>query len=178
MIATLLTDSAFLLSIRWVLAAVFVVAVFHKLTSPASFVATLRAYRLLPDALTPVAAYALIAAEVGTAVALLVNSVVGSAAAVAILTVYTLAILANLLRGRRDIDCGCSGPYLRQTLSAWLIVRNVAFIALALLTLSPVTDPRALGILDWSTSLAAAVTFVLVYFAANQIASVNARYGR
>ena len=113
-----------------------------------------------------------------TAVALLLNSVVGSAAAVAMLSIYTLAIFANLLRGRRDIDCGCSGPYLRQTLSPWLIVRNAVFVALALLTLSPVTDSRALGILDWFTSLAAAVTFVLVYFAANQIASVNARYGR
>ncbi len=175
---TVLTDSAFHLSIRWVLAVVFLVGFFHKVTAPASFLATLRAYRLLPDALSLVVAYGLIAAELVTACGLLMNSVLGSISAAALLTLYALAILVNLLQGRRDIDCGCAGPYVRQTLSGWLVVRNIGLIAAALLTLLPAGEVRALGALDWFTSFAAAAVFGLIYFALHHIASVNARYGR
>lgn len=177
MLETVVTDSAFVLCIRWVLAVVFVIAVVHKLSSPASFVATMKAYHLLPEGLSDFVAYALIATEILTAVALALNIQWGSVAAAVLMTVYTLAILVNLLRGRRDIDCGCSGPYLRQTLSAWLVVRNLGFIALALLTSIAVGPPRTLGVLDWFTALVAAASFALIYFAANHIASVGARYG-
>ncbi|MCP4301369.1 MAG: methylamine utilization protein MauE [Gammaproteobacteria bacterium] len=178
MLEMVLIDSAFVLSVRWVLAIVFVVAVVHKLTAPASFVATMKAYHLLPAGLTAIVGYVLIGAELVTVFALLLNNRSGSAAAVVLLAAYTFAILINLLRGRSDIDCGCSGPHLRQTLSAWLVVRNLGLIALALLTLLPVGPSRALGVLDWFTSFAAAATFGLIYLAANHIGSVNARYGR
>jgi len=178
MLETLVTDSGFVMSLRWVLAVVFLIAFLHKVGAPASFVTTLKAYRLLPDGLALIAAYALIAAELVAAFALLVNSVFGSIAAVSLLAIYALAILVNLLRGRRDIDCGCSGPYVRQTLSGWLIARNIGLIAVALLTMLPAAEPRNLGVLDWFTSLAAAATFGLIYFSANHISSVNARFGR
>ncbi len=178
MLEILVTDSGFVLSIRWVLAVVFLVAFFHKITAPASFVMTLKAYRLLPDGLSLIVAYGLIAAELVVACALLVNSVFGSISAAGLLAIYALAILVNLLRDRRDIDCGCSGPYVRQTLSGWLIARNIGLIAVALLTILPAGEPRALGALDWFTSLAGAATFGLIYFAANHISSVNTRYGR
>ncbi len=178
MLEILVTDSGFVLSIRWLLAVVFLIAFFHKVTAPASFVTTLKAYRLLPDELSLIAAYTLIAAELVTACALLVNSDFGSISAAGLLAIYALAMLVNLLRGRRDVDCGCSGPYVRQTLSGWLIARNIGLIAVALLTMLPAGEPRALGALDWFTSLAGAATFGLIYFAANHISSVNARYGR
>lgn len=178
MLDILVTDSGFVLSIRWVLAVVFLVAFFHKIAAPGSFVMTLKAYRLLPDGLSLIAAYGLIAAELVVACALLVNSVFGSISAAGLLAIYALAIHVNLLRDRRDIDCGCSGPYVRQTLSGWLIARNIGLIAVALLTMLPAGEPRTLGALDWFTSLAAAATFGLIYFAANHISSVNGRYGR
>ena len=178
MFETLLTDSAFLLSIRWMLGVVFVVAAMHKLSAPASFVATLNAYRLVPTRFAAIAGYALIAAELVTALALVLNTAAGSMAAAGMLAFYTLAISINLLRGRRDIDCGCSGPHLRQTLSVWLVIRNLGFIALAALTVSSGIAHRPLGILDWFTALAAAATFTLIYFSANHIASISARYGR
>ncbi len=177
MLEAVVTDYAFILCIRWVLAVVFAIAVVHKLISPASFVATLQAYKLLPAGMASIIGYALIAGEFLTVLALLLNTQSGSIAAAILLTVYTLAMLVNLLRGRRDIDCGCSGPYLRQTLSGWLVVRNAGFIALALLTAMDIDSSRPLGVLDWFTAVATAATFALIYFAANQIASVRARYG-
>jgi len=177
MLEAVVTDYAFILCIRWMLAVVFVIAVVHKLISPASFVATLKAYKLLPRWMASFSGYALIGAEIMTVFALLLNTRTGSIAAAVLLTTYTLAMLVNLLRGRRDIDCGCSGPYLRQTLSGWLVVRNAGFIALALWTAMDIDSSRALGVLDWFTAVATAATFALIYFAANQIASVRVRYG-
>jgi len=176
MIEMVVTDSAFVLCLRWMLAVVFVVGATHKLASPSMFVTTLQAYRLLPPGIAVFAAYVVIATEVGAALALLFNSAWGSAVSLGLLTIYTLAIIVNLLRGRRDIDCGCAGPYLRQTLSPWLVVRNAGFIAVSLLTLVDAETARPLGFLDWFTALAAAGSFALIYFAANQITSVNARY--
>ena len=57
-----------------------------------------------------------------------------------LLSLYTAAIVLNLARGRRDIDCGCGGPGSRQTLHEWLVWRNLAYLTLALLALPPPLD--------------------------------------
>jgi len=175
MIETYVTDPGFALTIRWSLALVFLLAVIHKLRGPVAFKATMKNYRLLPDFLLLPFLYAVIAAELVAVVALLVNSRLGSSVAAGLFVVYTLAILINLIRGRRDIDCGCSGPAVRQTLSAWLVVRNAGFLAAALLTL-PTSSPRPLMLLDLFTSIAAVATFMLLYFAATYIASASTRF--
>ena len=177
MMSSIVTDSAFVLALRWVLAGLFAVAATHKLMAPSAFVSTLQSYRLLPDALLVATAYGVVALEIAASLALLVNTRMGSTMALGLLAVYSLAILVNLLRGRRDIDCGCAGPAVRQTLSYWLVARNALFIGLALLTLVP-ESPRVLSLLDWFIALGAAATFLLIHFAANQIAFVSNRYGR
>ena len=170
-----MTDPGFALTVRWSLAIVFLLAVIHKLKAPVAFKATMKNYRLLPEFLLAPFLYAVIAAEVAAVVALLVNRPLGSSIAAGLFIVYTLAILINLIRGRRDIDCGCSGPAVRQTLSAWLVVRNSGFLAAALLTI-PASSPRPLVMLDWFTSIAAVASFVLLYFAATYIASASTRF--
>jgi len=176
MIETYITDPGFALTVRWSLAIVFLLALIHKLKSPVAFRATMKNYHLLPDFLLTPFLYAVIAAELVAVVGLLVNSPLGSSAAAGLFVVYTLAILINLIRGRRDIDCGCSGPAVRQTLSAWLVVRNAGFLAAALLTV-PASNPRPLEILDWFTNVAAVATFVLIYFAATYLSTTRARFG-
>ncbi len=177
MVTTILTDAAFLLALRWVLASLFAIAVVHKLMALAAFVGTLQSYRLVPEPLLVPAAWGIVAVEFIASLALLANSRAGSLIAVSLLLLYSLAILINLLRGRRDIDCGCAGPYVRQTLSYWLVARNALFVVAALVTLVP-SSARELGVLDWFTAFAAAATFLLIHFAANQIAFVSNRYGR
>lgn len=175
MIETYVTDPGFALTVRWSLAIVFLLAVIHKLKAPVAFKATMKNYRLLPEFLLAPFLYAVIAAELAAVIALLANSPLGSGIAAGLFIVYTLAILVNLIRGRRDIDCGCSGPAVRQTLSAWLVVRNSGFLAAALLTI-PASSPRSLVMLDWFTSVAAVTAFVLLYFAATYIASASTRF--
>lgn len=174
MIIETISDTGFVLSLRWILAAVFLTGLLHKLKSPGAFVTILNGYRLLPEALTAPAAYLVLAAEVVAAAALIANARLGSVVALCLLCLYTLAIAINLVRGRRDIDCGCAGPAVRQTLSGWLVVRNIGLIIFAVMTFLPEVV-RELVVLDWFTALAAAVTFSLLYSAAAQVFAVRGR---
>lgn len=177
MLKTFLTDPGFALTARWALALVFVLAVIHKLKAPAVFETALRDYRVLPERLLSPSSYTIIALELLAVAGLLANSRLGSAVAAILLAVYTLAISINLVRGRLDIDCGCSGPAIRQTLSTWLVVRNTGLLAAALLTL-PASIPRPLSLLDWFTTFAAVITFFLIYTAASYLSASRARFGR
>src|SRR4029077_15900034 len=112
----------------------------HKLRDLPRFVATLADYHLLPGGLVPAGAAVVVAGELGGAVALVVPGLRGAgllAAAVALL-LYGGAIGVNLVRGRRHIDCGCAGPAVRRPISGWLVGRNAALAAAALVGLAPV----------------------------------------
>jgi hypothetical protein len=149
------------------LALVFAQAAWHKLRDLRGFSAAISAYELLPAALAPLAATQLVVAEL-----LLVGTLRTAAAlgALALLALYSAAIGVNLARGRRDIDCGCTGPALRQPLSGWLLVRNAALGALALCAALPVA-PRALGAADALPIAGGAFALFALYLAANQLSA-------
>ena len=176
MIKTYLADPGFALTVRWALAVVFAIGLAHKLKAPTVFGATLANYRLLPGFLLTPATYLIIALEWVATAGLVLNSRYGSITAAVLLALYTLAISANLLRGRRDIDCGCSGPAIRETLSGWLVIRNTSLLAIALLTI-PASAPRPLTLLDWFTAFVAVAVFFLLYSAAAYLSAVRLRYG-
>ena len=109
--------------------------------------------------------------EVSIAAALLVPGTWQGAGLLAatVLSGYTAAIAINLYRGRRDVDCGCFGPAGRtQTLSEWLIVRNVASIGVAFVAAAPV-GVRSLGSLDAFVGVAACGGAGLLWIGANQL---------
>jgi hypothetical protein len=88
-----------------------------------------------------------------------------------LLAAFTIGIAVNLMRGRYDVDCGCFGPALRQTLSWWLVLRNGALAAMvALLLLRP--ERRALTMLDGFT-IGCAVTSILILYASLNYAFAN-----
>ena len=148
----------------------------HKLQAPAAFKSTLKNYRLLPESLLAVSSFLLITLELLAVGSLITNSGIGSGVAAGLLSIYTTAITISLIRGRIDIDCGCSGSAIRQTLSGWLVIRILGLLAAALLTLSPAAS-RQLTVLDWFTAIAAVATFLLIYSAANHVFAAKARYG-
>ena len=82
-----------------------------KMRRPAAFRDALGGYRLLPDALTAPAAFALPLAEALGAAALLFpdTRMIGAGVLVALLLAFAAALAINILRGHTDIDCGCSG---------------------------------------------------------------------
>jgi len=121
-------DPVLAVVLRGALALLLIVAALHKLRDRASFRATLEAYALLPAPLLSPLARAVPLVELAAA-ALLVTSraaPAGGVLAALLLAVYALAMGVNLLRGRRDLDCGCMGPGARSTVGPGLAVYALA----------------------------------------------------
>ena len=152
------------LTVAWALAVLFAASTAHKLAALAEWPGVVRNYRLLPEALTVIAAGALLIAGAVTAAALVWPATrrIGACAAAAQLIVFAAAIAVNLRRGRTGIDCGCFGSRLRQRLSGWMVVRNLVLALLAFALLLP-GRPRELTALDIATALAAVATLSFLY---------------
>jgi uncharacterized membrane protein len=126
-------------------------------------------YELLPASWVVPVSLVLPAIEILVGIGLLVPEIreVAAAGSLALLTVYTSAIGINLARGRRDIDCGCGGPALRQYLSGGLAVRNLCLMGFSVLALAPAGE-RPLLWVDAVTVSAAVAAGCLLHMAANQ----------
>jgi hypothetical protein len=166
-------------ALRLALALLLGSAALHKARDVGVFRETLRNYRLLPDALVGGAAIAVLAVETLTALALLwpPSAGPGALAALGLLATYTAAIGINLARGRRHIDCGCSGPAHRQPLSGWLLVRNGALLAGALAASLP-TTLRPLLWLDAVSGAGCVLGLALLWLAAGQLMAEWPELGR
>lgn len=165
-------DPIFVLAARWATAALFAAAAWEKLRHPLYFQANLREYDLLPGALVAPVARTLPVVEFIIAMGVLVPATAGTAAlgAATLLALYALAMGVNLLRGRRDIDCGCTGPAMRQTLTGWLVARNAALVAVAL-TGAAVPAGRAIGAADLTICALVVAAGAVLYGAVNQLTS-------
>jgi uncharacterized membrane protein len=161
-------------AIRWLiaaaLAAIFASSAASKLRDPAAFRDAVDNYRIVPRWVAGVLAGVIPVLELAGAVGILFAPARESSALllIALLVVFTIAIAVNLARGRRDIDCGCFGVALRQGLSGWLVVRNVALLVIAATVLLP-AGGRRIGALDAVTIASGAASLVLLYAAANYL---------
>ena len=163
-------DPALNLIAALALSYVFVLAGLHKCKAPAEFATTLANYRILPESLARQGVYLVPVVEIMTGVALLIPATATLAAfsAGTLLCTYIAAIGINLLRGRRNIDCGCGGPAQKQTISEWMIVRNGLLLGLAFIAGSQ-TLARPLLWFDWLTVILATVMGCLFYNIVNQL---------
>jgi hypothetical protein len=161
-------DPALDLALRAGLALLLATGALAKLRDPRGFADAVAGYRLLPAGLAAPAAAAFVACELALAAALFVPALRVFAAlwVAGLLALYGFAIAVNLARGRRDIDCGCGGPWGRQALSEALVLRNALLAAAALATALPLV-PRAFGWLDALTVFGAVASTSLLYVAAN-----------
>ena len=163
-------DPVWSLALRAALALLLASAALAKLRDFGDFAAAVAGYRLLPRRLAAPAAAIFVAAELALALglwlpALRVASALGAAL---LLSLYGVAIALNLVRGRRDIDCGCGGPLARQSLSEGLVLRNLLLAGLALVAALPVV-PRSLGGLDLWTLVASVAAAAVLYAATNAL---------
>ena len=151
-------------------ATIFLGSAALKFSQPTEFRAAVESYRLVPEAIALGLGWIVPALELAGAIGLVVTATRGAAALLllSLLAAFTGAIAFNLARGRRDLDCGCFGPLLRQPLSAWLVARNGLLALLVLAAFTPV-DARRLVSLDYLTIAAAAAALVILYGAANYL---------
>ncbi|MGA0839292.1 MAG: MauE/DoxX family redox-associated membrane protein [Pseudomonadales bacterium] len=163
-----MTDPLLHLVIALGLSALFAGSALHKLRQPRRFAAQVDEYRLLPPRLTGVAVWVFVTTECALALSLpwpSIREATGTIAAL-LLTLYGVAIGANLLRARTYIDCGCGDSAI--LLTPWLLVRNGVLAAgAALLTVAPTA--RELGIWDAVTGLLALPALVILYQAMDQL---------
>jgi hypothetical protein len=156
-----------------ILIAVFVRAVWHKVSDFAVFKATAADYRLLPHVLIAPLSLVLVIAEIAIIAGLIVPAARQAAAigAVGLLLAYGLAIAANLMRGRYTIDCGCGGS--GQGLSWFLVARNAVLAAIsALAVASPLT--RELSVTDAVVLGLSVLTVLLLLVAVEQTGANDA----
>jgi len=163
-------DPVLVLSARFSLALLFLVAAMDKLRHRTYFRGNLRAYELFPDALIPLLAASIPIMELAVSVAAFVTATAPYAMGVAgvLLGAYTFAMGVNLARGRHDIDCGCSGPARRQTLSGWLVARNIMLLPIVLIG-AAATTARPLGLLDIVLCGFALICATVLYAATSQL---------
>jgi hypothetical protein len=160
-------------AIRSAMAAICLFAAFHALHNRDDFAKIVQANSILPDAVGEIFAALLPPMQCVIAVALVVPGTrfLGSYAALAMLVCFTFAIAINLVRGRRDIACGCGGGA-GQTISWALVLRNALLMGGLAASLAAPShqhlEPAAIiGIAGLSSFLA------VLYLAANQL-MVNA----
>ena len=170
------SDPIFVIASALAVAVILASAATHKLRAPARFRDQVKAYQLLPKVLLKPFARLLPLLEVALAFALLVPASRSLAAlgAALLLAAYAGAIGLNLWRGRRDIDCGCTGPDQSQPIRPQLLLRNAVLVALALVaTLTP--GARELGAFDGFVVIAAAAVALLIYAAADGLLANSPR---
>lgn len=157
--------------LRCALALLFATAAVHKLRDPRDFRTTLADYEILPPAFVGLGVGALVAAEsVVAMMLLLIGGATAGLASLALLALYSFAIGLNLLRGRRQIDCGCLGPAFRQPLSAGLILRN-AILGLGAAAAALPVSARSLHAIDAVSLGFGLVTLVLLFHSVQILAA-------
>lgn len=168
-------DPVLAVVMRGALALLFVVAAAHKLHDRAAFRATFDAYALLPSPLLAPLARAVPLVELVAALLLVVPraAAAGASLAALLLAVYALAMGVNLLRGRRDLDCGCMGPGARSPVGPELVVRNLVLIALALMAGFATVHARSVVWVDFVTVPLAIAVLAALYAALERVLALG-----
>jgi putative oxidoreductase len=127
------------LSLRLVVAAVFLAAAIPKVLDPVTFATDIDNYRMVPDALIgPMAVgFPLLETIVGLSLVTGVYARGGAIVASGLLAAFAIAMIQAIVRGI-DLDCGCFG-HVVETQVGWLTVtRNVVLmLACAAIALGP-----------------------------------------
>lgn len=128
---------------RYLLGLVFLIAGLSKLTRDGTARRlVIEAYGIAPRSLTPSIAASLPWIEVAIGAGLLTGALESGplfAGSIA-LVVFTAAAAFNLVRGRRDLDCGCFGGT-GERLGWRVVVRNVLLILAAIASMTQSGEP-------------------------------------
>ena len=91
------------------------------------------------------------------------------------------AMSINLVRGKDDLDCGCSGPagFCGRAISWALVVRNCVLAIFALATAcADYRSPHRLSLLELSTIALASIAVIFIYCSIEQAIANQQRQTR
>jgi hypothetical protein len=128
-----LTDWHAVVFARTLVALVLLAAGLAKLVSWREFIEVVRNYEILPAGVSGLVGWLLPPAEIIVATGMLVGLLMpwSAFAAMLLFLLFGSAMAINLLRGRRDISCGCFGPQRDHRLTWGLVIRNAMLAGLA-----------------------------------------------
>ena len=153
--------------LAWFLAWLFARAAWHKALAPGYYHVIMRRYA---GAAGSVLVWPLAVSEAAVALALLLPrwSFAGLGFAATLLLFYGGLMASQILRGRADLQCGCSAAGSPLQVSWALVLRNVVCAGVALLAMSAVGTAAS----SWWAGLASAAIAagaVLAYLAGEAI---------
>jgi len=135
------------LAARLYLGVVFLLACVHKIAHPEAFALDIAAYDFLPTELVNLFAIVVPWIELATGVMIIVGFRARAAALLMglMLVAFIIALAVALARGL-DLSCGCFAPGVGESdpISGWTLVRDGAWLALALYVL--LLDRAPLGL--------------------------------
>jgi len=178
-------EDVLLLAGRLLLAAIFGVAGFSKLASAARARESVIEFGVPASLATPITV-ALISGELAVAIVLLRSATVwyGAIGALVLLSFFSVAIAANLLRDRRP-NCNCFGQLHTAPIGWPTFARNVALAAVAVLVIAYGRDAQtrvgwtiSLTPAEWLATTAVLVLFALLGVIATLLAQVLRQQGR
>ncbi|MGC5325732.1 MauE/DoxX family redox-associated membrane protein [Brevibacillus sp. SYSU BS000544] len=115
---------------RFLLGVMFLSSTYSKMKYFQEHIATVREYKIIPTSLVRPFVNLNMIAEAITGSLLLLGLFQKSTvlAAISLITLYTTAIIVNLMRGRTEISCGCGGIVGNHKISWLLVVRNCILV--------------------------------------------------
>lgn len=169
-------DPAIAVLIAACTALLFAGAAIHKLRDLRRFDEIFAAYGLLPLAarLRLSRAVPVLEALVAAGLLLDVTRIAAACVGIVLLLTYAGAIAVNLLRGRRELACGCGGPDDRRPIAPWMVWRNILFAVMLLAVMLP-WSPRPLGLTDSVTIGFGTAACVLVYLCLDRLLGRSGR---
>jgi hypothetical protein len=165
-----LLDPAFGSLIIIGVALLLTVAGIHKLRSLGTFAEIFAAYRVLPESAARRLAWLIPCIELSVAAALLwePGRPWAIVAAMGLLIAYASGLCLNLVRGRRDLDCGCGTAGDRRSIAAWMVWRNL-WLVLALGVAAAPTIARPWNGFDLLTLIGGLTAGATLYVAVDRL---------
>ena len=167
------------LYLRVILGLLFIVAGLLKAWDRRAFHDAVTGYRIVSPRLTPVVATAIMGVELVGGVLLLAGTYewLGAALLGLLLVAFDFALIVNLRRGRRNLDCGCFGG--RTIRIGWgHVAQNTVLLAMTfLIAWAALFSNVTTGAWDPAThavTILAAVYSVVLFLAAQEMVSVRA----
>ena len=167
------------LYLRIALGLLFLVAGLSKAWDPRAYLDAVNGFQIVPPGVAPAVATVIVSLELVSGGLLLAGTYtwLGAILLGLLLATFNVALIVNLRRGRRNLDCGCFGG--RTVRIGWgHVAQNTLLLAMAVLLARVavwgdvpfrVGDPAARSL----TILAAAYT-VALFLAAQELVSVKA----
>ena len=156
--------------LRIALGLLFVAVGISKCFNRRAFERAVAGFQVVPERLAPVAAALIVGLEIAGGGMLVLGAQVrlGAFIIAGLLACFSFALVLNLMRGRRNLECECYGG--RSLRIGWgHVAQNAALLGIALL----IGFTAVFGSPNWLTFLAAAYTATL-FLAAQALADVRA----